>query len=506
MYLESFFNVEDKSFENTILLEIYTLSNGEIRLHKIPTTLNPNSLKNIFVYEGYEFNILKVDENRYKLMIYKPELSLTPKVSTSKTLLPSNDLFKFGCELETCLSLECIDPLTKEIKTLFRELKETGKKSRWRKLMLIYIKEVVLKNADSDFIMTFPKICIATEPKSGLVDYIINTATGEVDEEKVLNFNEYITFTRDSSLVCGDSKDNDAKYKYLPSKYSIHCEIITPTMNSIDELKILYKSVVNPWCLEYNPSTSFHVNVSFIKPVYFSFGFCDELIKNYKEFEERNYRLRNYQDTTIYALKLFNDMIYNIIDDIGSIMYYDDMIPYRNKSKKFLKEGYYRSYIDFNEKYSSLYCKSNRLIEFRLFSSDNDMENIMGYLKDSISLLKDIYENYRNNFNKGFINFQKINLKTGIDFSPLEYYEGLLFYKDTELPKYIKIKSLNNNKLLEVLKRLLNIRGQKIININNNVDKIIFETKKKKIKCKYELYKTSKDIFVINRLKMITED
>lgn len=496
MYLESFFTVEDKSFDKSVLLEIYGLTNGEIRLQKIPATLNPNSLKNIFVYNDYEFNILKVDENKFKLMIYKPELSLTP----------SNNLFKFGCELETCLSLECIKPMTKKIKTLFRELKETGKANKWEELILIYIQEVVIKNASPEFIEIFPFICIATEPKSGLIDYTINTSTGLIDDSKALNFNEYITFTRDSSLVCGDSKDSSLKETYSVSKYTIHCEIITPTMNSIDELEILYKAIIDPDCLDYNPSTSFHVNISFVRPIYFSFGLCDELIQNYKDFEEKNYRLKNYQDTTIYALKLFDDMIYNIIDDMGSIMYYGNMVSYRNKSKKFLKEGYYRSYIDFDEKYSSLYCKSNRLIEFRLFSSDNDKENLLEYLNESISLLKNSYENYRNNFNKGFKEFQKINLKTGIDFSPLECYEGPLYYKDAELPKYEKIKSLDNNLLLEVLKRLLNKRGQKITKIYNSEDKIIFETKKRKIKCKYELYKTPKDIFVINRLEMITED
>ncbi len=111
MYLESIIIFEGKSFEDFISVEIYALSNGEIRLQKLPVSLNPNSLKNIFVYKEYEINILQLDEDKYKLTIYKPELDL----------LPSDNLFKFGCELETCLSLECIKPLTKEIKSLFKE-------------------------------------------------------------------------------------------------------------------------------------------------------------------------------------------------------------------------------------------------------------------------------------------------------------------------------------------------------------------------------------------------
>ncbi len=490
MYLESFFDIDDKSFENAVLLEIYSATNGEIQLQKIPATLNPNSLKNIFVKDGYEFNILKVDENRYKLMIYKPELDL----------LPSDNLFKFGCELETCLNLRCINPLTKEIKTLYKKLKETGKESRWTELILIYIQEVVLKNADLDFITAFPTICIAIEPKSGLVDYIIDTSTGDVKKNVMLNFNKYITFTRDSSLVCGDSKDESSERDYTPSKYTIHCEIVTPTMNSINELEILYKAIISPDCLEYNPSTSFHVNVSFIKPIYFSFGLCDELIKNYKNFEESNYRLKNNQETTIYAPQLFSNMIDNIIYDMGSIIYYGKNKTYRYESELFLNIGYYRSYIDFNEKYSSLYCKSNRLIEFRLFSSDNKVKNLMGYLKDSIVLLKDSYENYRNNFNNGFEEFQGINLDTGIDFTPLKSFEGSLFYKTPGFPEYIDINKLSDINLPAVLKRLLNKRGQKYNKIETDEEGYIFGGIKNDIMYKYKLEKISDKIFTIDRL------
>ena len=34
MHLETFFNTEDDSFDDGVLLEIYNLTNGEIRLQK----------------------------------------------------------------------------------------------------------------------------------------------------------------------------------------------------------------------------------------------------------------------------------------------------------------------------------------------------------------------------------------------------------------------------------------------------------------------------------------
>ncbi len=511
MYLESFFNVDDGSFSKSVLLEIYGLSNGEIQLQKLPVKLNPNSLKNIFVYGGYEFNILKIDENKYKLMIYKPELSLTPKVSTSKTLLPSDSLFKFGCELETCLWLHCIKPLTEEIKLKYEKLKETKDKDTWAELIIIYIKEVVIKNASVKFKKLFPKICVAVEPKSGLVNYIVNTDNGEVNKDKVLNFNHYITFTQDSSLICGDSKKRTSTSLNITLEDTIHCEIITPTTTNIGDLEILYKIIIDPLCLSYNPSTSFHVNVSFIKPIYFSFGLCDELIKNYKDFEERNYRLKNNQENTIYAPKIFKNMIYNIVDDMGSVLYYGDMIPYYNEKELFIDKGYYRSYIDFDEKYSSLYCKSNRLIEFRLFSSDNEVKNLMGYLKDSISLLNKSYENYQNNFNKGFEKFQDINLETGIDFSPLKYYEGPLYYKEPGYTKYKYIESLTDKNLPMALTRLFSKRRQIFINSEPVGKKFILNTAKGNVVYLYTILKISRGKFRIKfeeetALKSITYD
>lgn len=485
MHYESIiYKSKNNSFDDFIKVETYKLSNGEIQIDKLPATLNPNSFKNIFVYDGYEFNILKRDENVYKISIYKPELNLSAK----------SNLLKFGCELETCLNLECIEPLTNNIMENFRKLQTTQDKNIWKDLIIIYIQEVIVKYASPKFKELFTKICIAIDPKSNLTSYIIDVYTGIVEKYNEVNYNRYITFTRDSSLVCNDGykKSIFSKYKYIKEN-TIHCEIITPTLSSIDELEILYKSIVNPRCLNYNPSTAFHVNLSFIKPVYFSFGLCDEIIKNYKDFEDDNYRIKENKDESKYAPMLFNTMIYNILKNIGTIIYHGEAESYRYNETLFLDEGYYRSYINFNEKYSSLYCKSNRLIEFRLFSSDNEVKNLMEYLRDSITLMKNSYENYRNNFNKSFGEFQDINLKTGIDFSPLEYYEGPLYSEESDFPRYNDINNLSkSSEMILALTQLFAKRRQQFIDINNK-DKsklIIFVSKDENI---YTYYLTKLD-------------
>ncbi len=463
MYISSnIFKPLHTSFENFIKAEIYKLSNGKIKIYEISNLLNPNSLKNIFTYNEYEINILKLYENIYKIMIYKPELDLDI----------SSNIFNFGCELETCLDLGCIEPMSEKVISLFTELKSTRDKIVWKDLIILYIQEVIVKYASSEFKRLFPKICVAINPKSNLIDYIIDTSTGTIEENIIVNFNEYITFTRDSSLICGDRIKNKTFTKYTNIKENtIHCEIITPTMSSVSKLEILYNSIVNPRCLNYNPSTAFHVNLSFIKPVYFSFGLCDEIIQNYKIFESKDYRIKEKSKQTKYAPRIFNTMIYNILKENGSIIYHGDMESYKYSSGKFLNEGYYRSFIDFNEKYSSIYCKSNQLVELRLFSSDNEVKNLLVYLKHSIELLQKSYENYRNNFNKGFEELQNINLKTGIDFSPLEYYEGPLYSIDTDYSEYDKIMVLRKNKSLEsTLDYLFKKRHQIFIDINRYSD------------------------------------
>ncbi len=486
MYIEFIATKPSKSlFEDFIRLEIYKNTNGDIQLSKIPVDLNPNSLKNIFTFDDYECNILMVDVNTYKITLYKPDLKLS-----------EDELkIKFGCELETCLSLNCIENTVIDINSMFAELKMNNNVIIWKELIIIYIIEVVLKYASLDFKRTFPKICIALNPKSGLINYIIDSYELTIDEIKDVNFNKYLTFTRDASLKCGDTVE-------LSMDKTIHCEIITPTMFNMDELELLYNSIVNPLCLKYNPSTAFHINISFEKPVYFSFGFCDELIKIYRSFEELNYRLNENGKESSYAPKLYDTMILNILKDIGSIIYYGDKKSYKYKSRKFINE-YYRAYVDFNEKYSALYCKSNRLIEFRLFSSDNEVKNLLVYLKNSIRLIERSYINYNYNFNKNFTELQEINLNTGIDLNILDYFEGPLYAINPENREDELITVLSNNsKIIYALKHMFAKRKQIFYDINYHSSKYYFiRTIKNGIGYNYLISKGSKNNFVIEKVK-----
>jgi hypothetical protein len=78
--------------------------------------------------------------------------------------------------------------MTKEIKVKYEELKETKDKNIWAELIIIYIQEVVLKYANPKFKETFRMICVAVEPKSGLINYIIDTTTCDIDKKEVIQW------------------------------------------------------------------------------------------------------------------------------------------------------------------------------------------------------------------------------------------------------------------------------------------------------------------------------
>jgi hypothetical protein len=57
----------------------------------------------------------------------------------------------------------------------------------------------------------------------------------------------------------------------------------------------------------------------------------------------------------MYAPRLFDTMIENIIKESGSVIYHGDNKKYTFKS--FIEKEYYRSYIFFNEKYKPVLMK-----------------------------------------------------------------------------------------------------------------------------------------------------
>ena len=87
----------DEDFEQFIILKIYQETSWGFNIVKISHKLNPDSFRNVFIYNNHEIDIQKIKAKQYNIIIY-PLINYTYKTPN----------IKFGCELETCFKLECI--------------------------------------------------------------------------------------------------------------------------------------------------------------------------------------------------------------------------------------------------------------------------------------------------------------------------------------------------------------------------------------------------------------
>ncbi len=448
----------DIDFEKFIILKIYQETSGTFIINKIPYKLNFESFRNIFIYNNHEINIQKLNFFEYKITIYPLAnyIYKTPNI-------------KFGCELETCLSIDCIEDKRKDISfdKLLNSKTEVEHKNNWCDLLILYIKDVIVPHTTKEFLNKFPKAYIALNPKSGYSDYVINFATSKYEKITLPILHEYITFTQDSSVKCGDLLNKDKNN----IEYTFHCEIISPTLNNINDIILLYDTIIKPGCLKSNDTTGFHINVSFEThqdtPIYFTFGFIDTFLKYFEDYERNNYR----ENETKYANKIFTTVMEYTLNKYGDMMYCDNKHNNLFTYENFIdNERYYRCYIDLSEKYNSIYLKTSSLLEFRLFSSKNEMIPLINYIASVSKNLIGVYNDFVDNKEKIISNLQKLNLKAQIDYNPLESYYGKLFYEDEDFPMIhqFEIKIDDNQKILKKsLTFLFQKRGQIYVNHEN---------------------------------------
>lgn len=446
----------ESTFENFISLEIYIKTYGKIVIDKLPCKVNKNSYKTVFIYDNYEINIIQIFRDTYKFTIYD-----TMKYPDGVPGL------KFGCELETCLDLTDTklsqDEIDNKLNLLRNDLIEEKHVSIWSELIIKYIQDVIIPNISEEFIEVFPIIYIAHNPKTGYVDYQIDVSNGGIKKVDLPNHNKYLTFTRDMSLKCNDTSVD----KYIV-KNTIHCEIVSPTLRGYDDINLLYQNIINKKYMYSNTSTSFHVNISFRKDIYFSEGLISCILENFKEYEENKYRIDDAGNETKYANRVFESAIKNILESYGHMIYYGNNVNNIFNYENFIEnERYYRSYITLNEKYNSLYLKNPAIIEFRLFSSSSTTKKLLSYIDTSIKLIEDAYYNYINNMDIIIDDLQKINLKACIDYTPIKSYIGNLYtYIEEHFPK---LEVINSYKIHDLEKGLILLFSKKRQEVNNLV-------------------------------------
>ena len=402
---------DNENFKNYICRSIFKETHGLVKCDDFnKLILNENSYKNVFITESNEINILKINTNTYKFNIYS--------ISKNKKYI-----VKFGCELETCILLNCISNSLADLK--FKKLKSVSNMDKildWKELVFMYIKEIILKDVSEDFLNKFPYIYISYDTKTGYSDYIIDARQKTIKDDKTVIHYDSLIFTMDNSVECGDKSYNKDK--------SFHCEIVCPIMTNTKDLSLLYLQLFNKNCFKSNDSTGFHVNISMMdkynNPIYFSDTLIYTFLNDFEEYENTNYKLlrpnnsRFAKQILLHAQDYTYKNIRSIIKPNNIDYFYKNFI----KGKK-----YYRSFIDLDYKEITLHLKNPILLELRLFPSKDDYLELLEYVETSIKLINHSLEEYLDKYILLSKELQQLNIENEVDYSPINYYEGYLYYK-----------------------------------------------------------------------------
>jgi hypothetical protein len=372
--------------------------------------------------KGYEIEI-KYNENKY--------YEFTAKA------VPKKIDIRFGCELETCFILNCRKEVRKEIEEILggEDIYVKGFDKKWTKLIYYHLRNNIIPYLKPEF----TKIFRFANIHGG---FFLDMKNGNlVNEKSILERGNYETliFTPDGSIRCDKTQSKDDMgnvYDSIP----ISCEIVTPILSSIDDLKILYEGLLpkhNDFpCNQSNPSMGFHVNVSAVdekgKIVELTRGMMAELIYDWLPYEKKNYKsLRG--EGSYYAIK-----IQDYLNDEDTIKFFYDSII--NKNDEILKvSDIYEPYgvalnhlinnVINKEKYLSMtHWKNNNVVEFRVFNSSTNIEKLISYTQDAINVFRGAIQKYCDNPEETLIQIQKQNLKYKfISFIPFSKYKGVFY-------------------------------------------------------------------------------
>jgi hypothetical protein len=387
-----------------------------------------NETTTYFIYEGNQVTLTKAENNFY-------EISVDP--------LPSSFDIRYGCELETCFVLNCSsnefdEYIVKKLKEKKDEEDEKKELKDWKELILFHIEKNLIPKFSKEFIKRFPYAYIMGYHSQDAT--YIDLSSGEViyDVKEIDNYNT-LQFAQDGSVECGDSNDKD-------SSLTVHCEIISPILKNISEIKLIYENVISEACNVSNESAGFHVNVSIVdskdsKTIKLTPGILFEICKLWYPFEKKHYT--EYRgDGSIYAINMskitddieFMKIIFNKKD--GSLIKESDIL---------VPESHYgiRTLFDMERiknKFTSLHLKNNDILEFRVFPSKNKLDELVDYTKKSISIIK---KGIKNIIEHSEIISEKYNQLFSI-YTPTNYYHFDPYNFTGPLSYYNKLSSVLN--------------------------------------------------------------
>ncbi len=280
----------------------------------------------------------------------------------------------FGVELEICLKLnpECANISSQEIpESIFQE-------KTWPELFAMFAKFILKKSPLGELMRKrYEYMYVSGGKKYGAASKL-NLSTFEIEElpsEKEVSYDKPF-FTMDASVICGDfdgKNPRDRMAKYLPAiQQTFHIELVSPIMHDIHELHDLlsFLGMGRPECFVANDSAGFHVNVSLMNgrtakfiPLTSDF-FTRTFFPKYRHWEYEVFpQVR--EEETAYA------------QCIGG------------KEAERFPELYHEIC---NNKYVTIHRKDPRhLVEFRLFGSSANMQNLLNYTQMATNFLRDCY-------------------------------------------------------------------------------------------------------------------
>jgi hypothetical protein len=391
----------NESFEEFVFNVLKTFKKGFVlsksKSSKYFTDLNVNLNSEYYINSfvtpnAYDIKIVKAQNNYYEFIVQK---------------IPESFNLLFGCELETCMNLDCsTDAYNDFIKSELNFLKNTeigrfnymNKFYKWQNMILFHLQINIIPYLTPAFLKRFKYAYIMGYHNHNMRAIYIDLSTGSrIDDEKKVDDYKTLQFAQDVTVKCGDSDPNN-------NTLSIHCEIISPILNNLSELKLLYDNVISKTCNSSNSSSGFHVNISIVDehkvPFKFTRSFELELFKNWYKFEEAHYeeyrgedndfaqRLGNYVKDNVDVINTF----YSKKDDSSLISDEEILSDYGLKELIFMNKS--------TDKYHSIYKKSESILECRVFPSKNDTAILLDYTKKALDIVKKSMDYYIKNYTK----------------------------------------------------------------------------------------------------------
>lgn len=354
-----------ETFESFIANVINKSIGTKIKPENIKDVIN-SDFDNIFCVRGYDVSFSPKGYAKDEEVIYEFNFHKLEKASD----------IEFGCELEACFNLGCRK----------KERPNTELGDSWETDILYHLMVNITPYLSPEFISRFPTVFIAEiYDEKYKFGYLYSFFVGKVITRYIEDLNPYNTLilTTDGSIECDDQH--------------VQCEIVSPILSSVDDLKLLLQGIAPKSCVKVNDSTGFHINVSAVNENGGTLRLprctITKILSQWIKYEEKHYKtLRPSFDARSHARPLNS-----IINDIYGPQAISRLI--KRKDEKYISDKDYfdkqglniwlaYQAISINKTMSVSNVKNNSILEFRMFPARTDHDTLLDYVTDTLKIFK----------------------------------------------------------------------------------------------------------------------